>query len=76
MRIYNSIDILVSGLSIACQWFSRSELSIVSSVWDPRCYSKWGKGFSSTARRYSDALTLDLVGILDHSLGVRADRRP
>lgn len=63
---YSSIDTLVPGLSTACQWFSRLESSTVSSVWDPRCYSKWGKGFTFTPLRYSDALILDLVGVLDH----------
>jgi len=69
MRNYSSIDTLVPGLLTACQWFSRLESSIVSSVWDPRCHSKWGKGLDLTPRRYSNALTLDLVGILDHFPG-------
>jgi hypothetical protein len=73
MGFHSPIEVPVPGLSTACQWFSRSELSIVSSVWDPRCYSKWGKRFNPAARRYSYALTLGLVGILDHSMNICAD---
>lgn len=76
MWSYNLFDIVAPDSSIACQWFSPLELSIVSSVWDPGCYSKWGKGFHFTVHRYSDAFMLDLVGIFDHFLGICADRSP